>query len=69
MKPELKPTKVRKIFCPICKELMVKIYPWSTITLPEGVSFPGCKKCQSKELAKKDAAKAKLRKKYPSLYG
>lgn len=45
----LKPEKVKNIYCVKCGELMVKIYPWSTIFLATGAKVPPCKKCLNKD--------------------
>lgn len=50
MDDSLKPTKVVKIFCPNCGELMVKIYPWSSYRVDLGkdgkpVDKHNCRKC------------------------
>ena len=42
---KIKPKKVRKIHCPKCKELMMKLYPWSSFSLPEGLQIPNCVRC------------------------
>ena len=44
-----KPEKVKKILCPKCGELMIKIYPWSSISyrLPQ---VPSCNKCKNSTL-------------------
>jgi len=48
LKKELQPEKVRKINCPKCGELQVKVYPWSNLTIGPGVTIPPCKKCLNK---------------------
>ena len=40
---KLEPLGVRKIFCPICKELIVKIYPWAELNIVGEIS--PCRKC------------------------
>ena len=45
---KLQPNKVIKIVCPKCGELMVKIYPWSTLGLTSSTVINPCKKCQNK---------------------
>ena len=50
MKDVYKPTPVQKITCSRCGELMMKIYPYSSIRIDPapGVVVPPCKLCQSK---------------------
>lgn len=45
---KLQPEKVKKVFCPKCGELQIKIYPWSSIGLNAGQLIPPCKKCINK---------------------
>lgn len=45
------PSKVKKYFCPRCKELMCKIYPWASLDVAGEVT--PCKKCLNKILEKK----------------
>lgn len=53
MKNKLQPSKVTKIFCPICKELQVKFYPWSSYHIAEGEnSNSPCIKCANKNISK-----------------
>lgn len=47
---KIQPNKVKTILCPKCKELMVKIYPWSSILIPPGMDAPLCRKCQAEKL-------------------
>ena len=48
LKENLQPNKgVIKIYCPECKELQLKIYPWASIKPFESV--PNCKRCRSKQ--------------------
>lgn len=51
MKKLLQPTKVIKLNCSICGEIMAKLYPWASLQIPSGTVFPPCKKCQDKKLA------------------
>lgn len=44
MDKDLKPTKIERINCPTCGELMIKIYPWSSIR-SEMNTVPNCRKC------------------------
>lgn len=48
---QIKPNKVKSIFCPTkgCGELMVKIYPWASLTITGGIT--PCNKCLNKRLA------------------
>lgn len=48
MDEDLKPTKVKKIVCLKCGELMLKIYPWSSVRPEPGKMLPNCRKCISK---------------------
>lgn len=55
LQEQFKPIKLVKISCPRCSELMVKIYPWSSILPTEsvkGASAPLCKKCAKKNYEK-----------------
>lgn len=47
----IKPNKVKNIFCPTkgCGELMVKVYPWASLTITGGVT--PCNRCINKRLA------------------
>ena len=45
---KFQPTKVVKIFCPKCKEIMVKIYPWSSMRPMEGAAISDCLRCANK---------------------
>lgn len=45
LKNDLVPTRVEKINCPKCGELMVKIYPWSSIRKADNQIIPNCRKC------------------------
>lgn len=47
---KVQPQGVRKIFCPTkgCNELMVKVYPWASLTI-QGQVKP-CAKCINKAL-------------------
>lgn len=47
---KMKPEKVIKILCPKCKELQVKIYPWSNVRWIKGDIIPKCKKCINSSL-------------------
>lgn len=47
MKKELQPSKVTRIVCKYCGELMVKIYPNSMLNVT-GLNVPPCKKCVAK---------------------
>ncbi len=38
-----KPEKVQRIVCPMCGELQVKVYPWSTMRVLDG-KIPPCQK-------------------------
>jgi len=49
MRKELQPTRVTRVTCPKCGELMVKFYPNSTIGLQLGAPVPLCKKCIAKQ--------------------
>lgn len=44
---KLQPEPVKKYFCPKCKELQLKVYPWASfaISLDPGNKIPLCKKC------------------------
>jgi len=53
LKKELQPTKVQKIYCPVCGELEVKIYPWSSYRLKEGDIIHNCRKCIAKDIKKR----------------
>lgn len=46
---KVKPTKVIKIYCPTpgCGELMVKIYPWSSIGLKPNERYSSCNRCKN----------------------
>ena len=44
------PEKVRKIVCPSCGELQMKIYPWSNIFPEEAREIPICKRCENREV-------------------
>jgi len=50
MLKQFRPTKVKRILCPKCGELMVKIYPWSSMDIAPGSPINPCKKCRSKDL-------------------
>ena len=45
---KFQPTKVQKIVCPKCGELMIKFYPYSTYRLQEGSQIQICGKCINK---------------------
>ena len=40
---------VQRIVCPICGELQMKIYPWSSFEIPAGTTIPPCKKHKRNE--------------------
>lgn len=40
---KIQPKKVQRIFCPVCGELQVKIYPWSSLHITED-RVPMCQK-------------------------
>jgi hypothetical protein len=42
------PIKVKRISCPKCGELQLKIYPWSAYEVPGTITI--CKKCQNSTL-------------------
>lgn len=45
-KKKHQPTTVTRVFCGGgCGELMVKIYPWSSITIRGDLHPPKCKRC------------------------
>ena len=44
---KFQPKPVRKIYCPTCKEIMLKIYPWCDLEISEKVRI--CKKCLNDE--------------------
>lgn len=48
MDEDLKPTKVEKIVCPKCGELMAKIYPNSSYRIEVGAMIHNCRKCIQK---------------------
>ena len=50
MKNKVKPNKVKKIRCPKCGELLVKIYPWSSIQMNPNSPTPACGRCINKAL-------------------
>ena len=49
-KLKLKP--LIRVFCPTCKELMVKFYPVSTLGLQEAMPIPNCINCMNTVLSK-----------------
>jgi len=57
MKKEFRPNKVKRIVCPKCKELQLKIYPYSSLQM-NGTMIPPCRKCLAKEEAKRAGEKA-----------
>ena len=50
MKEKIKIQSVKRIVCPKCGELEVKIYPWSAINLSANQVIPVCIKCQNSSL-------------------
>ena len=44
-KNKVQPNKVKRIVCPRCGELQVKIYPYSSFVLADGNPIPPCRKC------------------------
>lgn len=56
-----KPSKVLKINCPNCGELQMKVFPWSSIMIPEGMAIPICKKCINKNIVKEKARVSSLK--------
>ena len=48
MTQKLQPNKLIKINCPKCGELMLKIYPWSTLGLTPNTTITMCRKCLNK---------------------
>lgn len=52
---KLQPVKVQKILCPKCKELQIKIYPWSNILYPPTQVIPHCKLCINKDYSKSNS--------------
>ena len=47
MKPKFQPKKVEKIYCPNCKELQIKLYPYTSFNVDMS-KIPWCKKCRAK---------------------
>ena len=47
---QIKPNKMQNIFCPTkgCGELMVKVYPWASLTIANGIQ--PCNRCINKRL-------------------
>jgi len=49
MDKDLQPRKVSKVLCPVCGELMIKFYPWSSYLLNPNQNIVMCRKCTQKE--------------------
>ena len=47
-KNKIQPMKIVKVYCPNCGELMLKVYPWSSIGVTPGKQIPNCSKCINK---------------------
>jgi len=45
---KIQPRKIEKIVCPKCRELMLKVYPWSSIGVTPGKQIPACGRCINK---------------------
>ena len=45
MKQKVQPKVVQRIVCPNCKELMIKIYPYSSLHWQPTQQIPICGKC------------------------
>ena len=48
---KMKPQAVQRVVCPKCGELMVKIYPWSSLYVKQDRQITICKRCQNKARA------------------
>ncbi len=46
MNKTVQPNMVKKVFCPKCGELLIKIYPWASINIVGDVK--PCGKCLNK---------------------
>ncbi len=44
MRIKAQPKKVKKYYCPVCGELLLKIYPWANISVSP-VTKEACAKC------------------------
>lgn len=55
----IQPKKIQDVRCPRCKELMVRIFPWSPIFIEPTRTFPLCNKCLNEETKKKKKELAK----------
>lgn len=49
---KIQPQPVKKIICPTCKEILLKIYPWALVSNPNQQTQVYCGKCQNKAVAK-----------------
>lgn len=54
---KIQPRSVLKLYCPSCKDLQVKVYPYSSITYPSGQAIPLCAKCLNEIEEKKKQGK------------
>ena len=52
MQEDLRPTKVKRIVCADCKELVAKFYPNHSFSLTGSEKNVFCKKCIAKKLKK-----------------
>ncbi len=50
MKEKAQPKTVRRIHCPKCGELQVKIYPWSSYQISMDIGIEICMKCKNSSL-------------------
>lgn len=48
-KKKVIPGKVEKVYCSQCPELLMKLYPYSTVQLPANYKKWICKKCVAKK--------------------